>query len=392
MNLKRNFGSKIWGECETRIIDAATGKIVKRSKKLKNLVFDTGLNLLAGAQSGFGDFFETCAIGSGTNPNSVASGAVTFTQVATAITASAGFFNVGMVGAIFKYGAFGSGGAEYYITAYIDTTHVTVATSATVVSSTAATVWLVNQTVLQTPLYTSSTYQNSAGDNGTSYASNVIQLKRTFVFPVQSSPYNVNEIGYSGRSTPSGQVNGRVVLGSTDVVAPTQFFVCIWTLSYTQTPGSPTAQGNVGTNIDTTGNVMIQAWSNQIVNSDGTNGNNGAGLLDSSGSFGAAFHTGAISLNSTIDTSQPPTNAEPIGLSLNAFSNSMQPVGVGISTSIFSVNTSGQTINCIIAGNGNASFTQAIYVLSLTTPVTAPSGTFSGTLVLVRTFSRILTN
>ena len=185
-----------------KIYDAATGELLKASPWEKNLVMDLGLNNLArgpGTPTSPANSFTNMIVGSGTNPVKVASGAVTFTQAGTTLTASAGFFNIGMLGTLFKYGT-GSGGAEYYIIGYSDTQNVTVDTNATVGTPTLGTVWYVNQTALQTYAHASTSYRTNAGDNFTAFSLGQVTMQRSFVIASQGTTYTVNEIGWNGNA------------------------------------------------------------------------------------------------------------------------------------------------------------------------------------------------
>src|SRR5258708_91829 len=123
---------------KTMVMDAVTGLPVKENDYVSNLFLDQGLNGLAKKAGGGlptpgapANAFNYCHTGSGINATKISSGAITFTQATTTLTASAGFFTSAMVNGLFKWGV-GAGGNELYITAFTDSTHVTVGTSATV--------------------------------------------------------------------------------------------------------------------------------------------------------------------------------------------------------------------------------------------------------------------
>lgn len=294
--LRRGFNVDVSIAIKTQVVDARSGEVVKDNPFRKNLTYDIGLNGMARSTTGTpttlrcgpASIARACRIGDGTTPVKIASGAVTFTQAGTTVTASGAFFTAAMVGGILKYGAAGSGGAEYYISAFTDSTHVTVDTSATVAVGTAATIWQVQQTTMANLLFTSTTYQTNAGDNQTTLVGNVATHKRTFTFPVQGAPYNVNEVGY-GPQSGGTQVCGRIVLPGTDVVSTSQFYRVIILVTVTYTPSAPTAVANLGVNWDTAGNAMIEAWSIAGVASsgqlDGTTPNNLFASLDATSEY-----------------------------------------------------------------------------------------------------------
>ena len=175
------FNNKTYGTAILRVRNA-DGSIAHETKPQGNLVFDAGLNSLANG-CGFAGLFQYCKVGSGNTPVVVASGAVTFTQTGTTITASTNFFTSSMNGALLKYGSSGPSGAEVYLT-YVDATHATASVSMTVTLPTAATVYMVQQTALQTWVATSGTYDSSGGANSTVFNNNVATMQRTFILSV----------------------------------------------------------------------------------------------------------------------------------------------------------------------------------------------------------------
>jgi hypothetical protein len=395
MNL--NLKSRSWGRIRAEIVDAATGAVLSAREWQQNLVMDQALNAFANSQQGYAACFSTCLIGSGTTPNSYSSGAVTFTQTGTTITASGSFFTSAMIGGIFKYGT-GSGGAEYYISGVASPTSATVDTSATHATPSVATVWQVQQTGMAALLYSSATYDASAGACVTTVSGNQIYLQRTFIFPVQSSPYTVNEIGYCKSGT---AINGRIVLSSSDTVAPTAFYRVQIGLTFTQSPGSPIAAADVGTNVNSAGTLSINYWGCQIVRSNGgiatyqspTFGDSSP-ILDGVLGVQMAFHTGTPPTNfSAISPANASPASESYTFALGAYSNTTQPIGVGISSGAFTFTAAGESMNSIIFGYSNGvNSVIPIAVLLLTTPVTLPTGVFTGSASVKIQFSRTLNN
>lgn len=391
------MNTKLSVQYQTMIMDAKTGRCVKKSPKKKNLVLDSALNSLAqsAAVGGVSDpagCFSFVKIGSGTNPNRVPGGATTFTQVGTTLTASVGFFTAGMVGSLFKYGT-DTTGAEYYITAFTSSTIVTVDTAATVAAPTAGVVWNVQQTTLQTQLYQSSTYQTATGDCGTSYLSNSMALKRTFVFPVQVASYTVNEIGWSG--TTGTSVFGRALLSSSDVVGPTNFYVVVLTLTFTITPAVPTLVANFGTGINTAGNVMVEMFGYRAVSTSGISNapaNNQGNFFFSSGSV--EFWTNNYTQNAAI-TSNGVGPALPAGRVIAATNTGWVKDGSirgrMINTSGWNTSTSGQTCYGVGAHCGVSPF-NVVFDVKFTTPQVLPVGAFVGNLVMASVYNRVLDN
>lgn len=374
---------------ETRIMDVATGKPVKTQVK-KNLVLDGGLNAMARSSAlGLACFPATvhnsCLIGGGTDPNSIASGAVTFTQSGTTITASGSFFTSAMTGWILKYGT-GSGGAEVYIT-FVNATTATSSISMTVGSPTVATVWNVARTTLQTFLFASSTYQTNSGDCGSTISGNQVTHKRTFLFAQQGSPYTVNEIGYAS-GVVSNRVLGRLVLASSDVVGTTNFYVVVISVTVTYLPSSPTVVANVGTNINTAGTLAIEGMSLTIVTSSGSSANNigSAAWLDNTGSLN--FKTVAYSQNSSIQPSSLLSGASTIHIQNANWANDNTKVGSMTITTTGTLATTGQTLFGICIGDSSGIGVDVLF----TTPQTAPTGTFQPNTVWRLTYTRTLVN
>lgn len=383
---------------KTQIREVGTDRLVKDNPWKKNLVLDQGLNALA--QSTFATqpagSFTRCHVGSGTNPNRFQGGVITFTQTGTTITASAPFFTSGMVNGIFKYGT-NTAGAEYYITAFGNSTTITVDTSATVAVPTAGTVWMVQQTALQTQSFTTNTYQTLSGDCGSTYSAPTLTHKRTFVFAVQASPYTVNEIGWSnGQST---AVFGRAVLSSSDVVGTTNYYVVIMEIDFVYQPFNPTAVVDVGTGINTAGTAMMEFFANGIVNSSGAQtqpANGMSNVLDgTSGVFGFLFLQ-TFTQNATIQT----TGTNPA----RPASNRLDLTGVGVAwtyvsgskgkmrlTFTLSTTTTGQTCYGLAIQSGASPFSGAFTVL-FTTPQTLPTGAFVPTIIWEMTYGRVLDN
>jgi len=387
------FDTQLWGRVKTQIRDIKTGKIVSQSRWQKNLVMDAGLNALAqnSPAASLATLFAGCKVGDGTAPNKFASGAITFTQSGTTITASGTFFDVTMTGGLFKWGT-GSGGVETYIT-FVDATHATADAAATVTTPSVATVWQVQQTTMSNFLYSFAAYDSSTGSNSTTYSGNTVTMKRTFVFASQATTYNVNEIGYYSSGSGSN-VYGRIVLSASDTVAPSQYYVVIAQITYAVSPGSPAAVADVGTGFNTSGQAMWQSWHSSTVDSSGNATT--AYTMDgrtNDDSFGVFIGTFPALNSSPATSSVSYASSDQFQLgTIPTPSHAGKPVGVCSSTLNFSISTSGQTCKGFILGLKSGSSTYASFLLELTTPVTLPTGSFSGTATFEWSFSRTLTN
>lgn len=377
---------------KTQIRHAATGRIIKNNPWRKNLVLDYGLDGLAKNNAnnvGCGNWAAMmlhCAIGTGTNPNRIDSGAVTFTQTTNQVTASGGFFTAGMVGGILKYGS-GSGGTEQYITAFTSSVLVTVSSSATV-GATVGTVWMVQQTTLQTRIQDEVAYVTTAGSCQTTQSTNSVTHQRTFKFA--TGPYSVNEIGYAPAlpGGNAGKICGRFVLGSTDVVGAANFYVVIIQVTHTVLPGTPSAVPNVGTNINTAGNAQVEVMDVAIIASSGGVFGTGTEALDGSNGLQLSFSTTTYTQNANTTPSTPPAGWTNLNIGQGGQWVYGGTLGKATLTNNLSISTSGQNLFGIgLTGNYNPAFD-----VKFTATQTAPSGTFNPVTVFSVTHTRTLTN
>jgi hypothetical protein len=420
---RRNFGADVSVKIKTQVVCSRTGEVIKDNPFRKNLTYDIGLNAMARAVTGTpttlrcgpASIARVCRIGDSTSAVKIASGAITFTQAAFTVTASSGFFTAAMVGAILKYGAAGSGGVEYYITAFTSATVVTVDTSATV-GATAGVVWMVQQSAMGNLLFTSSSYQTNAGDNQTTLVGNVATHQRTFTFPVQGAPYNVNEVGYTSQ-TGGVQVLGRIVLPSTDVVGTSNFYRVIILVTVTYTPSAPSAVGNLGVNWNTAGNAMMEFWSVAGIDSTGAvNGaspNNDFASLDACSEYSGFLGntSGGMYLIARIGATyaQNASISTAMGLSWGTLNTNYLQVDSNLRQWTVTAargamklsytgnsSTTGQTCYGIgISPNFNSLNTnrdKPAFDILFTTPQALPNGSWLPTIEFTQTYSRTLVN
>ncbi len=385
--MKLNVTTKV----KTRIIDIATRRVISESPWQKNLILDNGLNALAGSTNAtyLANLTAACRIGSSNQSNSTTNGAITFTQVAFTIQASGAFFTAPMVGQLFKYGS-GTGGAEYYITAVnVGLNQATVDTSATVAVPTAGTVWAVNQTTLVTPLLNSINYESTAGSCQTTFSANQLTHKRTYNFAPQPGTINVNEIGYFS-GTAGTTVFGRLVLGSTDVVPNTSFYQVVLSVTVTFSPGAPAAVANVGTNIDTSGNAMLECINQSSVTAQvqASGAATGAGALD----FGSIstprliLITATYAQNGAVGNLVAVTRLE-VTSAAWVYGGARGKMTLSYNTTI---STAAQTLFGVGISAGSAA--SSCFDVKLTTTFALPTGTFLPQTVFALTYSRTLTN
>jgi hypothetical protein len=375
-------------KCRTHIVDWRTGYTLKVSPWQHNTVMNGGLNALAAGGVGLSGFYANTSVGSSNTQNYTFNSGVTFTQVGNVITASGSFFLVGMVGQLFKYGT-GTGGAEYYIVGYTSATSVTVDTSATVATPSQGAVWNVTQTTLGAFLY----YTSNITSAFQSFPAPGVVTVTTFNrFAVQSTTYTVNEIGYSNLT--GNNINGRIVLASSDVVPPSSYYVVESAMTFTASPcAAAAAVANVGTGINTAGNALWAYYSYQFYQ-ESQSGYNSA-FMDSMTSIPLTLVTSAITLPSTVQTGASPINPAGVQLALNG-SYAASGIGISTYTSTFNTTTTGQTVYGLMLGGGNnASFDFAWtgeFQLAFTTPQTLPNGAFVGSWQFQNVFGRTLSN
>lgn len=396
MKVKANLVVRV----QTKQFNAETGKLVSESPIQTNLVMDGGLNALARSTNATYPAEATicCRVGSGSTSDKIASGAITFTQAGTTLTASAGFFTAGMVGMLFKWGT-GSGGNEIYITAFTSSTQVTVGTSATVAVPEVGVVWNVIRTTLETLLYSSSTYETISGSNGTTITGALTTHKRTYNFPVQVAPYNVNEVGYFRQNTGT-TIFGRVVLSATEIVAPTNFLQVVIEFDVTYSPGSPTANGNVGTNIDTSGNTTFEIINTSMIGSVGTTG---AAQTSSNGCSIDGSQTGCVIGRVGTWTQNPTTNSSSYTWGTNTTTERVQ-FAVGVSWNFAgsrgqmnivantTISTTGQTLYGIGVCDFNSGQPRPALSVKFTNTYAMPTGSFLPVCTFAVTYNRNLVN
>ena len=388
------------GRIKTQICDAKTGAVLKDSGFGKNLVMDIGLNSLAQQATALlgttpAAIFTNLIVGSGNSAQQISSGAITFTQSGTTLTASAGFFSAGMVGAIFKYGT-GSAGAEYYITGYSDNQNVTVDTSASVIVPTVGTVWMVQKTALDNVLHAADGYSTNAGDCQTTFSLGTATHQRILTISQKGTTYNVNELGYNTNNlgTATNVVAGRFLLATTDVVGTSNFYRVTVQFIVTYSPAAPTAAIDVGTNINTAGTAMIEDLGQihtvassgavtSLITAAGFDGGNLNVLVFATGTYTQNSTPGATG-GSLVITSRLNTAATASW----AYAGSRGAMTLSFA---FSVSASGQTLYGVYCCSGTVD-SHCAFDIKFTTPATAPTGTFAGTADFVFTYGRTLSN
>ncbi|MFT3870474.1 MAG: hypothetical protein QM715_18650 [Nibricoccus sp.] len=366
------------------------GKVIAKTPFRRHMLTDSFLNNCAAFP--FLDCLGMPVLGESVSPTPVRrdSGSITFTQAANRITASSGFFQIGDVGRLFKWGV-GSGGLEVYITNFVSSTQVDVTASPDVAVAAVGTVWYVNTDALLNPI-AGLTWGclNNASENNTTYntVGNVCIITHNRVF--YSSPFTVaktiSEIGFT-------HPTAFVSLSDRDVVTPgvalgvgdqakvtTQFIMNV-------TPCTSQAIANFATGFDSSGNAKFEAFNNDC--------------------FRTINAGGGIQGTANMEPDQPPT----IGVMLEDFTlQAFDPNGNVIAGTNFlkaasqiaygagSYYRDAKAVYAISEGNGTIYgfylspwYNRRQYTLKLTTPVVKNS-TQVLEITARKSWSRVLTN
>src|SRR5579885_497216 len=220
----------------------ADGSIAKRRDWKKNLILDQGFNQIA--TNVIAACAANCAVGTGSPVLRRDSGAINLSRSGTTVTASAGFFVSLDVGRVIKFNS----GEEMHVTAFTDSTHVTVDISGTI-SSGPGTVWYVNNTGLISESKRTSTLASDVGANGTSFSVDTISYQRTFIFSAETGAVTYHEIGWSPVSSAGANLFGMdIIPGVGDSLVTGQQYKVEVVLSLKLSPIAPTAVADFGNN------------------------------------------------------------------------------------------------------------------------------------------------
>lgn len=256
-----------------RVAVMERGREVFSIPRKRNLLTDSGLEKPATVT--WANCFRYAVVGTGTNPVKRDSGAVTVSRAGSTLTASAGFFEAGDVGRLFKFDS----GEECYITAFTDSQHVTSDISGTVAAA-EGTVWYVNRTGLQTEAKRTLTCANESGDNGRSLSVNTWTMKRTFIFSAESGSITYNEIGWSDTGSAGNNLFGQDIISGGVSLSVGQQLKVVVELSISFTPYVSTPYTNVVTGWTQDGDCVLERWDNiSNIDADGST-HPTPGLLD----------------------------------------------------------------------------------------------------------------
>lgn len=395
---------------------APDGTVVFDSSFRKNVIMDrffadisTGGNSIsacvtgvAGNTSGTASAVNMVAGSGTTTPLRVDSTPTNLSQSGTTVTAASGFFTSGMVGRLLVFGGSGLGNNPCYITAFTNSTTVTVSTSATVGSQVGSVYTVSGFTVSGTTAASASIPTNS-GNQGTAYSGGVYSYTVTRQWTPQSgSPvtYLQLELQDSGGNV----IAGFQIPGAGDTVGVGFFYLVTWVFQMTVSPSAPSAVGNIGTGINTAGNIMLESlYAFSTINS-GTGNPAGGGLgasidghLTGTSVASAQLTSDSYSQNASVMAS----GSEPVLSDLNgyastnfSYSNTAPAnTGTAVNGATASYNTTGNNSSvtglCFMTNVSK----HVLLDVKLTTPYASPaSGSFTFAFTFTFTFGRTVTN
>lgn len=247
-NLTFNLGNiehGVVGKFRWQVIDGKTQKVIRSAKKWqKNLILDQGIDQYfshtGGGQFALPQYFQACAVGTGSDPTYRDSGAITATVSGTTVTASAAFFvDPDDVGRLIN---FDGGAGQGYIQSVTSPTQCELTAPLTVGTPTLFTIWYVNQVQLTTEVKRTTTYLSGAANTGSTFSATGVTHKFTYDFSVEVSNQNYAELGWSYLATAGANLFSRTLIaGGTVTVLTGQQLRVIYSVSVTLTPNTATA-------------------------------------------------------------------------------------------------------------------------------------------------------
>lgn len=200
-----------------QVVDAKSGKVVRRGKWQPNLILDSGLDRIA--TEAWISQLTYAAAGTGNTPTKdIPDPGDEFSQSGTTVTRTTGTrdFEVGDVGKLIRWAS----GEEAYITGYTSATQVTVTPSQTVAAGEVDALYRVAQTGLATETKRTSTQPQFIDDDDgqtAAYTSidataGTVTFKVTRDFSEESSPVNYTEVGMSSQSGSGNNLFSRMLL------------------------------------------------------------------------------------------------------------------------------------------------------------------------------------
>jgi hypothetical protein len=221
------------------VVDAATGKVVKEYPRQRNLILNQGMDQVA--TNYWADLFVYCSAGTGTTPTSDDSSPTTATQAGTTVTLSGGSFvftnTLTDAGKVIKWDT----GEEATIVTVTDPSTVVVNNSA-VVPAADFIVYRTNQTGLSNQVKRTNTYLTGSSYCGTTLASNVFKMRRTYDFTAEVGTVNYTEIGLGWHVSTPTAIFSRILLAVPVPVNAGQQLRVTYELQLTLAPSSPVSK------------------------------------------------------------------------------------------------------------------------------------------------------
>jgi hypothetical protein len=208
MNMRAQH-QKAQGFVQCFVVDAASGKVVKEYPRQRNLILNQGMDQVAADV--WANLFVYCSAGNGVTPTSDDSSPTTAAQSGTTVTLVGGSFvftdTATDAGKIIKWDT----GEEARISSVTNPTTVQVANSASVIAGD-FTVYRTNQTGLSSQLKRTNTYLSGTPYTGTTLASNVLQMRRTYDFTAEVGTVNYTEVGPGWHVSSPTAIFSRILL------------------------------------------------------------------------------------------------------------------------------------------------------------------------------------
>lgn len=226
------------GRLRWQVIDAKTGRIVRQSCWIRNLIVNNGMDEVSNRT--WVSCMSNASAGTGTTATSLDSGVITATQAGSAVSASAPIFvtggpPTGDVGNYIKW----DNGDERRITAVTDTQNVTVTPTSPNANGGAAgqfTIYRTNQTGLFGEAKRTSTYLTGIPNSYSYVVGNVIHHRRTYDFSVEASLVNYTEVGLAWAASGANTHFARIVLPGPVAVQAAQMLRVVYDLALTVFP------------------------------------------------------------------------------------------------------------------------------------------------------------
>lgn len=264
-------GHKLSGRVKLQVIDDA-GAVLTEGPWVKNLLLNLGMDNIATVF--YADIFLHACVGTAILATVLDSAGTTAAQALGTVTANNPIFVAGDVGNVIHW----TGGEEATITAFVSTTVVTVANSATV-GAAVFKIYRTNQTALSAEVKRETQYSQKAADNTTTdhtATQAYRRMRRSFIFAAETATTTYKEIGFSDQSAAGANLNIRIDLNgaSANMVVPiTRRLKAIYELQVNLEPDTvQVSASSLISGIDTsadTGHFVLEALNLSSINSSG---------------------------------------------------------------------------------------------------------------------------